>query len=60
MSVLTIFGFAGAVVWLQQIALHTAAGVGALSVCARLAARPIHTALIKIYKRIIREYIIYS
>lgn len=50
--VLTIFGFAGAVIWLQQVSLHTAAGVGALSVCARLTARPIHIALIEIYKKI--------
>lgn len=51
MRVLTIFGFAGAVVWLQQVALHTAAGVGALRVCARLAARPVHIAFIEIYRR---------
>lgn len=50
--VLTIFGFAGAVIWLQQVSLHTAAGVGALSVCARLTARPVHIALIEIYKKI--------
>lgn len=48
--VLTIFGFAGAVVWLQQVALHTAAGVGALGVCACLTARPVHIALIEIYR----------
>lgn len=48
----TIFGFAGAVVWLQQVTLHTAAGVRALSVGARLAASPVHVALIKIYRRI--------
>lgn len=47
--VLTIFGFAGAIVWLQQVALHTAAGVGALCVCARLAACPVHIALVEIY-----------
>lgn len=47
----TIFGFAGAVVWLQQVTLHTAAGVRALSVGARLAASPVHVALIKIYRR---------
>lgn len=44
----TIFGFAGAVVWLQQVTLHTAAGVRALSVRARLAASPVHIALVKI------------
>lgn len=47
----TIFGFAGAVVWLQQVTLHTAAGVRALTVGARLAASPVHVALIKIYRR---------
>lgn len=47
--VLTIFGFAGAIVWLQQVALHTAAGVGARRVCARLAACPVHIALVEIY-----------
>lgn len=47
----TVFGFARAVVWLQQVTLHAAAGVGALSVAARLAASPVHVALIKIYKR---------
>lgn len=46
---LTIFGFAGAVVRLQQVALHTGADVGALSVCARLTAHPVHIALIEIY-----------
>lgn len=46
--VLTIFGFTRAVVWLQQVALHTAAGVGALRVRARLTARPVHIALIVI------------
>lgn len=45
---LTIFGFAGAVVGLQEVALHTAAGVGAVSICARLTARPVHIALIEI------------
>lgn len=44
----TIFGFAGAVVWLQQVTLHTATGVRALSVRARLAASPVHIALVKI------------
>ena len=48
--ILTIFGFAGAVVWLQQVALHTAAGVGALIVCAHLTAGPVHIALIEIYQ----------
>lgn len=47
----TVFGFAGAVVWLQQVALHTAAGVGALSVAARLAAGPVRVTLVKIYRR---------
>lgn len=47
---LTIFGFAGTVVWLQQVTLHTAAGIGALTVCACLTAGPIHTALIEIYQ----------
>lgn len=48
---LTIFGFAGAVVWLQEIALHTAAGVAAFSVCACLTACSIHTTLIEIYTK---------
>lgn len=48
----TIFGFAGAVVWLQQVTFHTAAGVRALTVGARLAASPVQVALIKIYRRI--------
>lgn len=48
----TILGFAGAVVWLQEVTLHTAAGVRALTVGARLAASPVHVALIKIYRRI--------
>lgn len=52
MCVLTIFGFAGAVVWLHQVTLHTGAGVGALSVSARLTASPVHVTLIEIYKRI--------
>lgn len=47
----TIFGFAGAVVWLQQVTLHTAAGVRAFSVRARLAASPVDVALVKIYRR---------
>lgn len=47
----TIFSFAGAVVWLQQVSLHAAAGVRALSVGARLAAGPVHVALVKIYRR---------
>lgn len=51
MCIFTIFGFAWAVVWLQQVALHTAAGVGALSVYARLTAGPVYTALIKIYQK---------
>lgn len=47
---LTIFGFARAVIWLQQIAFNTAAGVASFCVRARLTACPIHTALIEIYQ----------
>lgn len=45
---LTILGFAGAVVRLQQVTLHTAADVGALGVGARLAAGAVHGALVEI------------
>lgn len=45
----TIFGLAGAVVGLRQVALHTAAGVRALCVGTGLAAGPVHTALVKIW-----------
>lgn len=46
--VLTIFGFAGAVVWLQQVTLHAAADVAALSISACLTASPVHITLIEI------------
>lgn len=48
---LTIFGFAGSVVWLQEIPLDTAARVGALGVGACLAAGPVHGAFIKVWER---------
>lgn len=44
----TIFGFAGAVVGLKQVALHAAAGVGAVCISAGLTARPVHCTLVKI------------
>lgn len=44
----TVFGFARLVIWLQQIALHTAAGVRPLSVHTGLAAGPINCALVEI------------
>lgn len=48
---LTVLGFAGSVVWLQEIPLDTAARVGALCVGARLAARPVHGAFIEVWER---------
>lgn len=44
----TILGLARAVVWLRQVALHTAAGVGAICVCACLTASPVHCTLVKV------------
>lgn len=49
-SLLTIFGFAGAVVWLQQVTLHTATDVASVGVRACLTACPVHIAFIKIYQ----------
>ena len=48
MSSLTVLGLAGAVVGLQQVALHTGADVGALGVGARLAAGAVHHALVEV------------
>lgn len=48
---LTVLGFAGSVVRLQEIALDTAARVGALCVGARLTARPVHGAFVKVWEK---------
>lgn len=45
---LTILGLAGAVVWLQQVTFHTAAGEGAICVGAELAAGAVHRALVEV------------
>ena len=47
-SPLTVLGLAGPVVGLQQVALHTAAEVGALGVGACLAAGSVHHALVEV------------
>lgn len=48
MWLLTILSFAGAVVRLQQVALHTTADVGAFCIGARLTAGAVHIALVEI------------
>lgn len=45
---LTVLSFAGAVVRLQQVSLHTTADVGALRIGARLTAGAVHVALVEI------------
>lgn len=47
----TILGFARAVVRLRQVALHAAAGVGAICISAGLTASTIYCALVKICHR---------
>lgn len=48
---LTILGFAGSVIRLQEVSFNTAARVGTLCVGAGLAAGPIDSALIEVSKR---------
>lgn len=50
-SSLTILGFAGSVIGLQEVPFNTAARVGALRVGARLAAGPVDGAFVEVWKR---------
>lgn len=48
LTVLTILGLAGAIVWLRQVAFHTGTGVGSFGVSTVLTAGPVQAALIKV------------